>query len=221
MGTEGEREKRILVGVAGGTASGKSLVANRILEMLGGNRVAILRQDHYYHDLSHLSREERARVNFDHPSAFDVALLRAHLAALLRGEGVATPSYDFARHLRAPETTQVLPRPVIVLEGILVLADEDLRSMMDIKVFVDADSDIRLMRRIRRDVAKRGRDLASVLEQYERAVRPMHIAFVEPTRSYADMILLEGGRNRAGIDRLCAKIISVLAERGIDAKGER
>lgn len=207
------RKGRVLIGIAGGTASGKSLVANRILESLGGRRVVIIRQDHYYRDLAHLPSEERARTNFDHPAAFDTPLLRGHLDALLRGERVATPTYDFARHVRLSQTTPIVARPIIILEGILVLADEGLRSMMDIKVFVDTDSDIRLMRRIRRDVAERGRDLDSVLEQYERFVRPMHIEFVEPTKRYADVILPEGGHNRVAIDLLCTKVASVLAER--------
>lgn len=208
-----EGEGRVLVGIAGGTASGKTLVATRIFESLGGGHVVIIKQDHYYRDLAHLPWEERVRTNFDHPTAFDIPLLRGHLGALLRGERIAAPSYDFTRHVRLPETTPILPKPIIVLEGILVLADEPLRSMMDIKVFVDTDSDLRLMRRIRRDVAERGRDLDSVLDQYERFVRPMHLEFVEPTKRYADVILSEGGHNRAAIDLLCTKIASDLAER--------
>jgi uridine kinase len=209
----GCREGRILIGIAGGTASGKTLVANRIFESLGGRRVVILKEDHYYFDLAHLPFEERVRTNFDHPDAFDSDLLRAHLQTLLRGEAVESPNYDFSRHVRLPETTRILGHPIVVLEGILVLSDEELRSMMDIKVFVDTDSDIRLMRRIRRDVADRGRTLESVLDQYERFVRPMHLQFVEPTKRYADIILPEGGYNRVAIDLLCTKIASVLAER--------
>jgi uridine kinase len=214
------REGRILIGIAGGTASGKSLVANRIFEALGGRRVVIIKQDHYYRDLAHLPWEERVRTNFDHPDAFDTDLLREQLRALLRGEEVEGPSYDFARHVRLPETTTIIGHPIIVLEGILVLADEELRSMMDIKVFVDADSDIRLMRRIRRDVADRGRTLESVLDQYDRVVRPMHLQFIEPTKRYADIILPEGGYNRVAIDLLCTKIASVLAERWPRIEGE-
>jgi len=216
------REGRILIGIAGGTASGKTLVANRIFESLGGRRVVILKQDLYYHDLSHVPFEERVRTNFDHPDAFDTGFLRDQLRALLRGEPVEAPSYDFARHVRLPETSLILGHPIIVLEGILVLGDEEIRSMMDIKVFVDTDSDIRLMRRIRRDVAERGRTLESVLDQYERYVRPMHLQFIEPTKRYADIILPEGGYNRVAIDLLCTKIGSVLAERWplAEAEGE-
>jgi uridine kinase len=196
------------------------LVANRILESLGGRRVVIVRQDHYYRDLADLPLEERMRTNFDHPAAFDMQFLREQLGGLLRGERIDAPNYDYARHVRLPETTPILGGAIIVLEGILVLADEDLRSMMDIKVFVDTDSDIRLMRRIRRDVAERGRSLESVLDQYERCVRPMHIEFVEPTKRYADIILPEGGHNRVAIDLLATKIASMLADRWPPAEEE-
>ncbi len=204
---------RILIGIAGGTASGKTVVSNRIFEALGGRRVVILKQDHYYKDISHLSWEERVATNFDHPDAFDSPLLRRHVSALLRGEMVPQPKYDFTNHLRLEETVKIGGHPIIVLEGILVLADKDLRAMMDIKVYVDTDSDIRLMRRIRRDVAERRRTLESVLEQYERFVRPMHLQFVEPSKRYADIILPEGGYNKVAIDLLRTKIASVLAER--------
>jgi uridine kinase len=204
---------RILIGIAGGSASGKTLVANRIFEALGGKRVVIVKQDHYYKDLSHLSWEQRVQTNFDHPDAFDTPLLCEQIRALLRGEIVQQPSYDFTRHVRLPETTPIGGHPILVLEGILVLDDEDLRSMMDIKVYVDTDADIRLMRRIRRDVAERGRTLESVLEQYEHVVRPMHLQFVEPSKRHADIILPEGGYNRVAIDLLRTKIAAVLAEK--------
>ncbi len=219
--SEGEgRDRRILVGIAGGTASGKSLVANRIMESLGERLVTIVRQDHYYRDLSSIPFEERARVNFDHPGAFDSGLLREHVLRLLRGEGIDGPKYDYARHVRLPETAPVGPTRVIVLEGLLVLADEPLRSRMDIKVFVDAENDVRLIRRIRRDVVERARSLESVLDQYERCVRPMHLEFVEPQKRFADLILSEGGHNRAAIDTLCARISSVLADRRPSRKEE-
>jgi len=205
--------RRTLIGIAGGTASGKSLVAVRIFEALGGRQVAVIRQDHYYKDLSHLSWEDRIGTNFDHPDAFDTELLRDHIRRLLIGEAVDQPNYDFTRHIRLSDATRVGPHPIYVLEGILILDDEDLRSMMDIKVYVDADSDVRLMRRIRRDVTERGRTLESVLDQYERYVRPMHLTFIEPSKRYADVIIPEGGHNRVAIDLLKTKIASVLAER--------
>jgi uridine kinase len=214
------RSERILIGIAGGTASGKTLVSNRIFEALGGRRVVIMKQDHYYKDLAHLHWEERIQTNFDHPDAFDAALLHDHLTALLQGETIQQPVYDFTRHQRSGETVAIGGYPIIVLEGILVLADKALRSLMDIKVFVDTDSDIRLMRRIRRDVAERGRTLESVLEQYEQFVRPMHLQFVEPSKRYADIILPEGGYNKVAIDLLRTKIASVLAEKWpVDEEG--
>lgn len=204
---------RILIGIAGGTASGKTVVSNRIFEALGGRRVAILKQDSYYKDLSGLAWDARAATNFDHPDAIDAPLLREQIEALLNGAPIQQPVYDFTRHLRKRETIPLGGHPIIVLEGILVLADEPLREMMDIRVYVDTDSDIRLLRRIRRDVAERGRTLESVLDQYERFVRPMHLQFVEPSKRYADIILPEGGYNKVAIDLLCTKIAAVLAEK--------
>jgi uridine kinase len=211
---EAERpKKRTLIGIAGGTGSGKTLVANRIAEALGDRQVVVIRQDHYYKDLSGIPFEERVKTNFDHPDAFDTPLLRAHVRVLLEGGTVAEPNYDFTQHVRLPETTRVGGHPILLLEGIMVLGDEELRSMMDIKVYVDTDSDIRLMRRIRRDVAERGRTLESVLDQYDGSVRPMHMQFVEPTKRYADIILPEGGYNRVAIDLLRTKIVEILRER--------
>lgn len=206
------KPKRTLIGIAGGTASGKTLVAHRVFEALGERRVVMVKQDHYYNDLAHLPWEERIRTNFDHPDAFDTGLLRSHIRALLQGRMIDEPDYDFTHHVRLPRTHAVGGHPVIVLEGIMVLGDEELRPLMDIKIFVDTDSDIRLMRRIRRDVSERGRTLESVLEQYEKFVRPMHLQFVEPTKRYADIIIPEGGHNRVAIELLRAKIASVLQE---------
>jgi len=217
---EGRSKKRTLIGIAGGTGSGKTLVANRISEALGDRQVVVIRQDHYYKDLSDLPYEERAKRNFDHPDAFDSRLLCAHVRVLLEGGTIAQPNYDFTKHIRLPETTHLGGHPIILIEGIMALGDEELRSMMDIKVYVDTDSDIRLMRRIRRDVAERGRTLESVLEQYERSVRPMHLQFVEPTKRYADIILPEGGYNRVAIDLLRTKIIEILRDRW-PPEGER
>ena len=207
------RSGRILIGIAGGTASGKTLVATRILEALGGQWGVIVKQDHYYKDLAHLPWEERIRTNFDHPDAYDAPLLREHVRVLLEGKAVEEPQYDFTQHARLPRTASIGGQPIVMLEGIMVLTDEILRGMMDIKVFVDTDSDIRLMRRIRRDVSERGRTLESVLEQYERFVRPMHLQFVEPSKRYADIILPEGGYNKVAIDLLRTKLVSVLAEK--------
>ena len=200
----------ILIGIAGGSASGKTLVARRIVEALQSARVVIVKQDSYYRDLSGMTEAERASQNFDHPDAFDLPLLYEHLKTLVDGGWVEEPLYDFTHHRRQPETTRIGGAFVVVLEGILILADAALRELMDIKVFVDTESDIRLMRRIRRDVEERGRTVSSVLGQYERSVRPMHLQFVEPSKRYADVIIPEGGHNRVAVDLLQTKITAVL-----------
>jgi uridine kinase len=202
--------RRILIGVAGGTASGKTLVADRMAATLGSQRMAILKQDSYYKDLAHLPLAERQQQNFDHPEAFDKQLLYNHLRLLLEGSPVHVPVYDFKRHLRLKRTQAVAGCQIIILEGILILDDPLLRTLMDIKVYIDTDADVRLLRRIRRDVAERGRTLESVLEQYEKDVRPMHLQFVEPSKRYADVIIPEGGHNRVAIDLLVTKIRSIL-----------
>ena len=203
----------ILIGIAGGTASGKTLVARRLHEALGSKRVAILKQDSYYRDLAHLPYEQRAQTNFDHPHAFDTPLLVQNLRELLEGRAIDEPIYDFTRHMRSAETRRVDPPTVAVLEGILILADPELRRLMDIKVYVDTDADVRLVRRLKRDVEQRGRTVQSVLEQYEASVRPMHLQFVEPSKRYADIIIPEGGYNRVAVDLLKTKIASILMER--------
>lgn len=207
------RTRGILIGIAGGSASGKTLVASRIHEALGTERVLVVKQDSYYRDLVNLTPEERARQNFDHPDAFDTPLLLAQLKSLLAGGHVDEPIYDFLRHERSEETRRVGGARVVVLEGILILTDPDLRELMDIKVYVDTDADIRLMRRLRRDVEERGRTVTSVLQQYEHSVRPMHLQFVEPSKRYADVIIPEGGHNRVAIDLLKTKIAAVLMEK--------
>ena len=174
--------RRVLIGIAGGTASGKTLVAERLIEALEPRGVAILRQDSYYRDLSGMKRGQRAHQNFDHPDAFNLELIVEHLEALVRGESVEEPIYDFTRHMPSEETRTVHPGRVVVLEGILVLAESRLRDLMDIKLYVDADADVRLVRRLRRDVEERGRTVQSVLEQYESSVRPMHLQFIEPSK---------------------------------------
>lgn len=211
---------RILIGIAGGTASGKTLVASRIREALGPGDVAFLRMDSYYRDLSALPAEERARQNFDHPNAFDVPLLARHLRDLLAGRDVQEPLYDFTAHARRAETRTVKSAPVVVVEGILVLFEPALRELMDIKIYVDTDSDVRLMRRIRRDVQERGRTVESVLDQYERSVRPMHEQFVEPSKRHADVIVPEGGYNRVAVDLLTTKIAAVLARTALELAAE-
>jgi uridine kinase len=199
-----------LVGIAGGTCSGKSLVSKRLTERVGEDNVLILKQDNYYRDLRDLSPEERARVNFDHPDAFDNDLLYKHVKQVLSGRPVKEPVYSFVHHTRTGETTRREPRPVVILEGILALEDERLRGLMDFRVFVDEDADIRLARRIRRDEVERGRSAQSVLVQYEDSVRPMHEQFVEPTKRFADIIIPRGGENLAGIEILSNHVLALI-----------
>jgi uridine kinase len=200
----------ILIGIAGGSASGKTSIAQRIEDDLGADRVIIIKQDSYYIDLSHLPAQERATRNFDHPDAFDHELLIAQLKDLLAGRAVQQPVYDFTAHTRGAGTVTVGGHRIIVLEGILILDDPRLRELMDIKVYVDTDPDVRFIRRLRRDTHERGRSMDSVIAQYENTVRPMHLMFVEPTKRYADIIIPEGGFNVVAIDLLKTKIHSVL-----------
>ncbi len=202
--------RRVLIGLAGGTASGKTVVADRISAELGSRKVALLKQDSYYADLRHLPLAERKKENFDHPDAFDRGLLYTHLRRLLEGSAIEVPVYDFKRHLRKKNTIPISGCQIIILEGILILDDPTLRALMDIKVYIDTDPDIRLLRRIQRDVADRGRTLASVLDQYVNSVRPMHLQFVEPSKRYADVIIPEGGYNTVAIDLLVTKIRTIL-----------
>jgi uridine kinase len=206
--------RRVLIGIAGGTASGKTMVADQVGEMLGSDKVAVIKQDSYYRDLSDRPFEERVKENFDHPDAFDRKLLYNHVRLMLEGSPVNLPIYDFKRHIRKKKTHRVVGCHIIILEGILLLDDPLLRELMDIRVYIDTDPDIRLMRRIERDVTERGRTLESVLEQYEKSVRPMHLQFVEPSKRYADIIVPEGGHNEVAIDLLVTKIRSVLDSRG-------
>jgi len=203
----------ILIGIAGGSGSGKTLVSQRLVTEIGSDKVTIIQQDSYYKDLSHLPFEERKRQNFDHPYAFDHKLLFDHLIELLSGHEIDVPLYDFKSHKRKKETKKICDNVVIILEGILILHYPEIRNIMDIKVYVDTADDIRLIRRIRRDVQERGRSLDSILEQYETSVRPMHLQFVEPTKRYADIIIPEGGYNLVAIDLLRTKIQALLKER--------
>lgn len=189
-----------VLGIAGGSGSGKSTISRSILEALPKGSGVLLEQDHYYRSQSHLPLEERERVNYDHPDALELDLLCQHLDALRAGRPIDRPTYDFSLHDRAKTGLRMEPAPVIVVEGILALADERLRARFDVKIFVDTDADIRLMRRIRRDLEHRGRSFAQVRKQYYETVRPMHLAFVEPSKRFADIIVPEGGQNRVALD---------------------
>ena len=204
----------LLVGVAGGSGSGKSTIARSIVEALPSHHVASIEHDAYYRDLSHLTHEERARVNFDHPDSLDNELFIQHLDALKAGRAIDKPRYDFARHTRVTEVEHMEPAPIIVVEGILVLALEPIRGRLDVKLYVDTDADIRLMRRIRRDLEHRGRTFAQVRSQYYETVRPMHMAFVEPSKRFADVIIPEGGHNRVAREMILAHMQKFVRELG-------
>jgi uridine kinase len=208
--------KAVIVGVAGGTGSGKTTVSQSILERVGADRIAYVQHDAYYRDLVHLPPEERAGVNFDHPNSLENELLVQHLGQLCNGQVAEIPIYDFTTHTRCRETRRVYPHRVILLEGILIFADKVLREMMDVKIYVDTDADIRLIRRLQRDITERGRTVESVLRQYQETVRPMHLEFVEPSKRYADVIIPEGGFNTIAIDMVVARIEAMLEESGLN-----
>ena len=197
----------LVVGVAGGTGAGKTTVVRAIADAVGGERVAELPEDAYYREYTHLDDAERARINWDHPDAIEVDLLLDHISRLLQGETIQRPVYDFAAYARAPRTIPVDPRPVLIVEGILIFVDARLRSLFDVKVFVDTDADLRFIRRLLRDVEERGRTVDNVVRQYVDTVRPMHVAFVEPTKRYADLIVPEGGENHVAIELLRSAIL--------------
>ena len=198
--------KPLIVGIAGGSGSGKSTVARKITEALSPASAAFIDMDAYYRNHVELTLEERRRVNWDHPEAFDLDLLASHLDALARGEAIEKPVYDFVSHLREERTVHIPPRDVVVIDGILLFVEEAVRRSCDVKVFVDADADVRLIRRIRRDMSKRGRPLEEILEQYLTTVQPMHLQFVEPSKRYADIIVPRGGHNTVAIDLIVATI---------------
>lgn len=200
----------ILIGIAGASGSGKTLVSKTLLEQLGSEKVAIIQEDSYYKDLSHLPIEERAKINFDHPDAFDHDLLFKHLIRLLKGEKIELPLYDFTIHSRRKETQVVGPHQIIILEGILLLAIPELRDLMDIKIYIDTPPDICFIRRLQRDIEERGRSVESVIEQYQKTVRPMYLQFVEPSKRYADLIIPHGGKNFIAIDIVKSKIEKLL-----------
>lgn len=203
--------KPLIIGIAGGSGSGKSTVARRIADALSASRVAFLDMDAYYRDQGHLSPHDRRHVNWDHPEAFDLDLLAEHLETLSAGRGVDKPVYDFVRHARAPQSVRIEPADVIVIDGILLLVDPRVRAACDVRVYVDTDADIRLVRRIRRDMAVRGRPLEEILDQYLTTVQPMHLQFVEPSKRYADLVVPHGGENTVAIDLLVASITRRLA----------
>jgi uridine kinase len=206
--------RRILIGIAGGSGSGKTLVARTIVRQLGSDRVVVIDQDSYYRNLEDIPFRDRDARNFDHPDAFDNDLLKRHIRDLLAGRSIEQPVYDYTAHRRLSETRTIGEHIVIVLEGILIYVDPELRSLMDIKLFIDADPDVRFIRRLRRDLTERGRSVDSVMRQYEESVRPMHLQFVEPSKRYADLIVPEGGHNAVAIDLMQAKIRELLRERG-------
>lgn len=203
-------KRPLLIGISGGTGSGKSTVAHEIFSSLPEESITIIEQDAYYKDQSHLTFEERIKTNYDHPDAFDTPLLVEQLKSLLNGQAIEKPIYDFSIHNRLKETTRVEPRDIIMLEGILILQEPEVRNLLDIKVYVDTDPDVRIIRRITRDIKERGRTYESVISQYLNVVRPMHLQFVEPSKRYADIIIPEGGFNRVAVDIIVTKIRSIL-----------
>jgi uridine kinase len=207
--------KPVVIGVTGGSGSGKTSVTKAIYESFKGHSILILEQDYYYKDQSHLPFEERLKTNYDHPLAFDNDLLIQHVGQLLRYESINKPVYDYSLHTRSNEIIEVGPKDVIILEGILVLEDERLRNLMDIKLYVDTDADLRIIRRLMRDLKERGRSIDSVIDQYVNVVRPMHNQFIEPTKRYADIIIPEGGHNHVAIDLMVTKIKTILEQKSV------
>ncbi|WP_158233024.1 MULTISPECIES: uridine kinase [unclassified Sporosarcina] len=205
------KKKPVVIGITGGSGSGKTSVTKKIHEVFQGHSVVVIEQDDYYKDQSHLALEERLKTNYDHPLAFDTDLLIQHIHQLINRQAIEKPTYDYTLHTRSAEKVTVDSQDVIILEGILVLEDERLRDLMDIKLFVDTDSDIRIIRRILRDIHDRGRTVDSVVEQYVTVVRPMHNQFIEPTKKYANIIIPEGGENAVAIDLMVTKIKTILA----------
>ena len=201
-----------VIGVAGGSGSGKTTVVRRIVDSLGPDQVTLLQHDRYYRDRNDLRLEERAALNYDHPHSLETDLLVRHVRELKKGHPVDVPAYDFTRHARLSETETFQPRRALIVEGILVFTDAALRDLMDIKVFVDTDSDTRFIRRLQRDVAERGRTMDSVIDQYQSTVKPMHLEFVEPSKRYADVIIPLGGHNTVAVDLLLTMLRSVAAQ---------
>ncbi len=207
-----KRNTSLVIGIAGGTGSGKTTIADYILETVGPEKIAFLPHDAYYRDLGGLSQEERAQVNFDHPSSLETELLIEHIQNLRNQETIQLPDYDFKTHTRTQATISIKPQPIILIEGILIFAEPELRKLFDLKIYVDTDADIRFIRRLKRDIDERGRTTQSVINQYLDTVRPMHLEFVEPSKRYASVIIPEGGYNHVALDLIVARIESMLQE---------
>ncbi len=206
------KQTPLVIGIAGGSGSGKTTAADIILEKVGKHRIAYLQHDAYYRELASLPPNQRAEVNFDHPDSLESDLMREHILQLKQWKPIEMPVYDFHTHSRTGQTIHVAPRRVILVEGILIFADPELRSLFDVKIFVDTDSDIRFIRRLKRDIEERGRTTEMVVKQYLATVRPMHMEFVEPSKRYADVIIPEGGLNEVAMDMIIARIESLLSE---------
>lgn len=204
--------RRIVIGIAGGTGSGKSTITKRLLEMTGYDKAIYLKQDDYYKDQGHLNLEQREKTNYDQPEAFDVELLVDHLKKLKEGKAVEVPQYDFEKHTRKPHGIKLDPREIIIIEGTLILAIESIRDLIDIRIYVDTDCDVRILRRIKRDMMERGRSLDSVIDQYYATVKPAHIFYVEPSKRFADIIMPEGGNNEIALGLVQSKINSIIKD---------
>ena len=214
-------KKAIIIGIAGPSASGKSLLANTIVNELGSDQVVVISEDSYYKDNSHLQLAQREQINYDHPDAFDHALLSDHLRRVQEGDSVEIPIYSHSKHIRLSETRKIGQHTIIVIEGILLFSDKALREIMDIRIFMSAPLDVCLSRRLKRDVVERHRSFESVLHQYETTVRPMYLQFIEPSSRYADLIVPRGGENRIAIDMIQAKMRELLASNAINATSKK
>ncbi|MCU0496763.1 MAG: uridine kinase [Anaerolineae bacterium] len=209
----GDSKMTFTIAVAGGTGSGKTTVSNALLERIGSEHIAYIPHDAYYKDLTHLDPTQRSTINFDHPNSLDTELMIQHLRALQNQQPVEIPIYDFTTDRRTEQTITVLPNPIILVEGILIFSEPELRKLFDIKIFVDTDADIRFIRRLKRDILERGRSVESVISQYLNTVRPMHTEFVEPSRRYADVIIPEGGYNTVAIDMVADRVRAMIQQR--------
>ena len=204
------KTRPLIIGICGGTGSGKTTITDRLIQALSESSVLVLQQDHYYKDLPDLALAERAKQNFDHPDSMDTPLLVEHVRRLRECQAIERPVYDFVEYRRLSQTVRLQPRPAIIIEGILIFESKLLRELMDLKIFVDTDADLRFIRRLVRDIRERGRTMESVVEQYQSTVRPMHLQFVEPSKRHADVIIPEGGHNEVGIDLVIQKIRSLI-----------
>jgi uridine kinase len=213
------RTNPLVIAIAGGSGSGKTTVASEILKRVGGDRIAYLPHDAYYRDLKDLPPNQRASINFDHPNSLETSLLSEHIKQLKNGEPVDLPLYDFTTHTRTKQTIRIEPQKVVIVEGILIFAEQSLRELFDIKIFVDTDPDLRFIRRLHRDITERGRTTESVIKQYLNTVRPMHLEFVEPSKRYADVIIPEGGFNTVALDMVISRIENMLKDDQIPING--